>query len=85
MLFRSLAGTEGAASIGAKADEPYWPAVGEEGVAETTLRPVGRARFGSRSTVVEAEGRFVETGSRLRVAALRGGSVYVEPVEGPGA
>lgn len=81
----SLAGTEGAASIGAKAEEPYWPAVGEEGVAETTLRPVGRARFGSRSTVVEAEGRFVEAGSRLRVAALRGGSVYVEPVEGPGA
>lgn len=79
------AGAEGAAPIGAQADEPYWPAVGEEGVAETTLRPVGRARFGSRSTVVEAEGRFVEAGSRLRVAALRGGSVYVEPVEGPGA
>lgn len=80
-----LAGAEGAAPPGAQADEPYWPAVGEEGVAETTLRPVGRARFGSRSTVVEAEGRFVEAGSRLRVAALRGGSVYVEPVEGPEA
>lgn len=81
----AAAGTKAAAPVGSAAEEPYWPAVGEEGVAETTLRPVGRARFGSRSTVVEAEGRFVEAGSRLRVAALRGGSVYVEPVEGPGA
>lgn len=66
----------------APADQSYWPPLGEEGVAETTLRPVGRARFGSRLVTVEAEGRFVEAGSRLRVVALRGGSVFVDPVEG---
>jgi membrane-bound serine protease (ClpP class) len=56
-------------------------AIGDEGVAESVLRPVGRALIGGRSVSVEAAGRYVDAGTRLRVAAIKGGVVYVDTVQ----
>ncbi len=56
-------------------------AIGDEGVAESVLRPVGRALIAGRSVSVEAAGRYVDAGTKLRVAAIKGGVVYVETVQ----
>jgi len=54
--------------------------VGDEGVALSTLRPVGRAEFGGVVCDVISEGDFVESGSRVRVVAVNGTESHVERV-----
>lgn len=57
------------------------PSVGDVGVAETVLRPSGRALVGGLHLSVESRGCFVEAGTRLCVTAIVGGVIYVEPTD----
>jgi membrane-bound serine protease (ClpP class) len=57
---------------------PSHPLLGATGVAETDLRPAGRAKIGAEHLDVVAEG-FVAPGTRVRVVAVRGSVVVVRP------
>ncbi len=70
----------GAASRPESQEDYLGPEIGDEGRAESVLRPVGRAVFNGRSVSVEAEGRFVDAGTPLRVRAIEGGVIYVEEI-----
>jgi len=48
-------------------------------VAITTLRPSGRISLGGRLRDACTRGEFVEAGAQVRVVAVRGGTVEVEP------
>jgi membrane-bound serine protease (ClpP class) len=51
--------------------------LGASGVAETVLRPAGRARFGDRLVDVVSEGEFIGKGERIKVVAVEGSRVVV--------
>lgn len=53
--------------------------VGEWGVAESVLRPAGKARFQSRSIDVVADGAYVEAGAPVQVISISGNRVVVQP------
>ena len=52
---------------------------GDEGCAESILRPSGRAVIGGESHDVITRGAFVERGTPLRVVAVEGARIVVEP------
>ncbi len=54
--------------------------VGLEGSTETALRPSGAALFGDRRLDVITRGEFVSQGSRVRIIAVDGNRIVVEPV-----
>jgi membrane-bound ClpP family serine protease len=56
------------------------PLLGAVGVATTTLRPAGIARFGDQFVDVVTEGSFVPAGSRLQVIEIEGNRVVVKEV-----
>jgi membrane-bound serine protease (ClpP class) len=58
----------------------YKDLVGQEGVALTTLRPAGMARFGEKKVDVVSEGEEVERDSRVRVIEVKGNRVVVRAV-----
>ncbi len=53
--------------------------LGEEGIAETTLRPAGQARFGERVADVVAVGALVTAGTSVRIVRIDGITTEVEP------
>ena len=55
--------------------------VGEEGVAETDLRPAGKARFGNRSIDVKSVGNFIDRGTPVRVVRKDSFVIEVEAVK----
>ncbi len=59
-------------------EAPAHPMVGATGVAESDLRPAGRAKIGGEHLDVVAEG-FVAPGTRVRVVAVRGNVIVVRP------
>jgi len=54
---------------------------GDTGIAQTTLRPSGKALFGKALTDVVTEGQFIEAGSAVRVVSASGDRIVVEPVD----
>ncbi len=72
------AATPTVATLGA---HPALVGIGDEGVADSALRPAGRARFGDAYLDVVADGSFVTAGSRIRVIAISGIRVLVRAVE----
>jgi membrane-bound serine protease (ClpP class) len=77
--FNRLALAPAAPQTGSAAPGPPPSLVGATGVAETQLRPAGRARIGGVSLDVVAEGAFVPPGAAVRVVAVRGNVVTVRP------
>ena len=57
--------------------------VGDQGVAESDLRPSGIARFGDRRESVVTDGDFVTAGTPVRVAEVEGARISVEPLPEP--
>ena len=51
---------------------------GEVGVALTSLRPAGRARFGEKVVDVVTEGGFIDPGAAVEVVAVHGIRVVVQ-------
>jgi membrane-bound serine protease (ClpP class) len=60
----------------------YKDLVGQEGVALTTLRPAGMARFGEKKVDVVSEGEVVDRDARVRVVEVKGNRVVVRAVRG---
>lgn len=55
-------------------------AAGNTGVAQSTLRPSGKAVFGTILADVVTDGQFLEPGTKVRVVSVSGGRILVEPV-----
>ena len=51
---------------------------GDLGIAETDLRPSGRADFNGRLVDVKSVGAYIERGTRLRVASVGPFGIEVE-------
>lgn len=54
--------------------------IGREGVAESTLRPGGKARFGDDLLDVVTQGELVERGTRVRIVGHSAREAVVEPL-----
>jgi len=54
--------------------------VGQEGITESELRPVGIAVIGGNRIDVMTEGDYVEPNSRIRVIREEGNRIVVEQV-----
>ena len=64
------------------AQTQYRDLVGQEGVALTTLRPAGMARFGYKKVDVVSEGEVIDPDSRVRVIEVKGNRVVVRAIRG---
>lgn len=60
-------------------EDPYWGAarVGDIGAAEGTLRPSGKARFGSVLVDVVTQGELIDAGAKVEIVERRGNRVVV--------
>jgi membrane-bound ClpP family serine protease len=68
-------------SITSKVNEdPIGLSVGEEGVALSALRPIGKAEIGKRIFEVKTLGAYVETGMRIRIIQIHSNQIIVEPL-----
>jgi membrane-bound serine protease (ClpP class) len=54
--------------------------VGDTGVAESVLRPAGRARFGDRSVNVVSDGSYIEVGESVKIVRVSGNIIQVASV-----
>ncbi len=63
-------------------DEEPLPAIGLVGVAESDLRPGGKARFGRRRLDVVTDGEFLPKGSRIVVVQISGNRLVVSEASG---
>jgi membrane-bound serine protease (ClpP class) len=68
------------ALLGLPSESPL--AVGLVGVAHSTLRPSGKARFGNRYVDVVTDGTFITKGSPVKIAEISGNRVVVTEMEG---
>ena len=64
----------------ASADE-YTVAVGDWGIAESTLRPAGKATFAEKFVDVVTDGSFIDQGQQVRVIEVSGNRVVVRAVD----
>ena len=55
--------------------------IGDVGVAESSLRPAGKARFGVQIIEVATDGDFIPQGRRVEVIEQSGGKIIVREVE----
>lgn len=76
VLFGGMAAEEGWAS-----HEKGPSLVGEQGIAETVLRPAGYARIGGTRVEVVSQGSYIEKGSAVVVVAQTPGRIVVDEVE----
>lgn len=54
--------------------------VGREGVVQAPLRPMGNVQLDGRTYAVKSEGRYVESGTLVRVDRIEGPHIIVVPV-----
>jgi len=54
--------------------------VGDVGLAKSILRPSGNAIFGDLHVDVITQGEFIEPNAKIRVMAVEGSRIVVEPV-----
>jgi membrane-bound ClpP family serine protease len=54
-------------------------APGQEGVALSALRPVGKAEVGGRTFEVKTLGGYVTTGTKVRIIQILSNQIIVEP------
>ena len=70
-------------------DSPLQPegqfpvAIGDWGIADSPLRPAGKAKFGNDYVDVVSEGVFVDNGEHVRVIDISGNRIMVRKVERP--
>lgn len=53
---------------------------GQEGVALSALRPVGKADLANKTFEVKTNGEYVESGTRIRIVKLISNQIIVEPL-----
>jgi len=72
--------TDGDAAQTLAANDTMAALLGAIGVAATTLRPAGKARFGEEYLDVIAENDYVNPGSRVQVIEIEGNRIVVKEV-----
>jgi membrane-bound ClpP family serine protease len=55
-------------------------AIGDEGRAVSTLRPIGKADFKNQQFEVKTKGDYVEHGTRVRITQIELTQITVEPI-----
>ncbi len=55
--------------------------VGDWGIAESQLRPAGKARFGPTFVNVLADGSYVDRGQQVKIVRIDGNRITVVPIE----
>jgi membrane-bound ClpP family serine protease len=55
-------------------------AIGDEGKALSTLRPIGKAEFHNKQFEVKTSGDYVENGTRVRITLIQSNQIFVEPI-----
>jgi membrane-bound ClpP family serine protease len=53
---------------------------GEEGVAISALRPVGKAELTSKVYEVKTQGQYLDSGTRIRIVKIISNQIFVEPI-----
>jgi membrane-bound ClpP family serine protease len=53
---------------------------GQEGVAVSTLRPMGKAEINNRIVEVATLGDYVESGTRIKIIKVSSNQIIVEPI-----
>jgi len=61
-------------------EDPVGLSVGEEGIALSALRPIGKAEIGKRTFEVKTLGAYVDTGKRIRIIQINSNQIIVEPL-----
>jgi len=79
-LFHRLVatGASGSKSV-ARLVESHASRIGEVGIAVSTLRPGGKAQFGSTIMDVITQGELIERGTRVKILSFSGHEAVVEP------
>jgi membrane-bound serine protease (ClpP class) len=71
-------GTAEASLLEAMGAAPLMLKTGDVGIAETDLRPAGRAAFNGRLIDVQSSGTYIERGTKVRVMSVNGYVIEVE-------
>ncbi len=71
------------AGVSGEVSRHFQVEIGDRGIADSALRPAGRARFGENYIDVVTEGAFVDSGTEVRVLKVTGNRVLVRRVEDP--
>ncbi len=61
-------------------DRPVHVQVGDEGVARSTLRPIGKGEFEDELIEVRSLGELVPTDSKIKVIKVNKREIFVEPI-----
>ena len=54
--------------------------IGEEGVTNSSMRPIGKAEFRDKIYEVSTLGNYLEPGSRVRIIQILQNKIIVEPI-----
>ena len=76
VLSAAITGNHGTPTRG----EPALPVVGARGIADSDLRPSGRARFGENFFDAQSTGSYIDRGRAIEVVSRIGSTVIVEEV-----
>ena len=61
-------------------DKPIIVKIGDEGVAHSTLRPMGKGEFDNIEMEVRSLGELIPTNSRIRIIKIDNRKIFVEPI-----
>ncbi len=70
-------------SINSKVNEGIMASlqIGDEGITVSTLRPMGKAEFNSKTFEVKTSGNYIETGEKVRITQIESHQIVVEPIK----
>jgi membrane-bound ClpP family serine protease len=54
--------------------------VGDYGIANSSLRPNGKAEFNEKIFEVRSNGRYVDTGEKVKIIKIESNRIIVEPL-----
>jgi len=61
-------------------DKPINVKVGDEGIASSTLRPIGKGEFNNEMLEISSLGELIETDTKIRVIKVNKREIFVEPI-----
>ncbi len=54
--------------------------IGDEGIANSTLRPIGKATFSDKTVEVKTSGDYVEQGQKVKIVHIELNQITVQPI-----
>ena len=61
-------------------EDPEGLSIGEEGIALSALRPIGKAEINKRTFEVKTLGAYVDAGKKIRIIQINYNQIIVEPL-----